>query len=451
MSTNNITANKFASVVTEIPGPKSLNYFNEEQKYIAPGIQTIATLSKIVIEKGEGCIIQDVDGNKYIDFFAGVGVASLGYNHPAYNKYMKEQIDNIHVGSFTSKNRVKLTKLLAENAIGDLTRSQFYSGGSEAVEAALRMAKSYTKKTEFIGFWNGFHGKTMGVLGLLGDNFKAGMGPLPAGIYNTPYADCRHCPLNATFPECNFACVDFIKNKIRFETTNNIAAIIVETIQGTAGNVVPAPGFLKELKKLTEEIGALLICDEMITGFGRTGKMFGAQHEDIIPDIITIGKGFGGGFPMTGVMSREEIIFAKPFGNPSGSSSSYGGNPLASTAAYITLKSIIDDGLVENSRKVGEFMMKKLNELKDKFPIIGEVRGKGLMIGIELVKEKDSKEKLDKKYTEMFFHECLKKGLIVMGYNPDIRIYHPLIVSEDIAEEGIDIMESAFSYVSDQL
>lgn len=451
MSTNNIIANKFASVITEIPGPNSLNYFNEEQKYIAPGIQTIATRSKIGIEKGEGCIVQDVDGNRYIDFFAGVGVASLGYNHPVYNKYMKEQIDNIHVGSFTSKNRVRLTKLLAENAIGDLTRSQFYSGGAEAVEAALRMAKSYTKKTEFIGFWNGFHGKTMGVLGLLGDNFKAGLGPLPAGIYNTPYADCRHCPLNTTFLECDFACVDFIKSKIRFETTNNIAAIIVEPIQGTAGNVVPAPGFLKELKKLTEEIGALLICDEMITGFGRTGKMFGSQHEDIIPDIITIGKGFGGGFPMTGVMSREEIIFAKPFGNPSGSSSSYGGNPLASTAAYITLKSIIDEGLVENSRKVGEFMMKKLNELKDKFPIIGEVRGKGLMIGIELVKGKNSKVKLDKKYTEMFFHECLKRGLIIMGYNPDIRVYPPLIVNEDIAEEGISIMENAFSYVSDQL
>jgi len=208
---------------------------------------------------------------------------------------------------------------------------------------------------------------------------------------------------------------------------------------------------LKELKKLTEEIGALLICDEMITGFGRTGKMFGSQHEDIIPDIITIGKGFGGGFPMTGVMSREEIIFAKPFGNPSGSSSSYGGNPLASTAAYITLKSIIDEELVENSRKVGEFMMKKLNELKDKFPIIGEVRGKGLMIGIELVKGKNSKVKLDKKYTEMFFHECLKRGLIIMGYNPDIRVYPPLIVNEDIAEEGISIMENAFSYVSDQL
>ncbi len=451
MNTDYAEKQKFASVKTEIPGPKSLEYFNEEQNYIAPGIQTIATRSKIAIDKGEGCIVTDVDGNRYIDFFAGVGVASLGYNHPTYNRMMKEQIDNIHVGSFTSKNRVALTKLLSEVAIGDLKRSQFYSGGAEAVEAALRMAKSYTKKTEFIGFWNGFHGKTMGVLGLLGDNFKAGLGPLPAGIYNTPYADCRHCEFNKTFGECDFECVSHIRKKIRFETTNNIAAIIVEPIQGTAGNVVPPPGYLKELRKLADQIGALLICDEMITGFGRTGKMFGTQHEDIVPDIITIGKGFGGGFPMTGVMSREEIIFAKPFGNPSGSSSSYGGNPLASTAAYATLKTIVEDGLVENSAKVGAFMIEKFNEMKKRIPIIGDVRGKGLMIGIELVKEKGSKEKLDKKYTEMVFHECLKRGLIVMGYNPDIRVYPPLIVNEEIAEEGISIMEEAFTYVAEQL
>ncbi len=445
------TTNSYASIITNVPGPNSLKYFNEETKYIAPGIQTIATRSKVTFEKGEGCIMQDVDGNRYIDFFAGVGVASLGYNHPAYNKYMKEQLDNIHVGSFTSKNRVELTKLLAENTIGDLTRSQFYSGGAEAVEAALRMAKSYTKKNEFIGFWNGFHGKTIGVLGLLGDDFKFGLGPLPAGIYTSPYPDPRHCPIDPNPETMAKSCVDFLRKKIKYETTNNIAAIIVEPIQGTAGNVVPAPGFLKLLRQLADEIGALLICDEMICGFGRTGKMFGTQHFDIIPDIMTIGKGFGGGFPMTGVMSREEIIFAKPFGNPSGSSSSYGGNPLASTAAYITLKTIIDDGLVENSAKVGEFMIRKLTQLQKKFPIIGDVRGKGLMIGIELVKEKNLKEKLDKKYTEMFFQECLKRGLVMMGYNPDIRIYPPLIVTEEIAEEGISIMEKAFEYVSDQL
>src|SRR5574338_664603 len=446
-----ISNTKYADVKPEIPGPKSLELFNDEINYIAPGIQTIATRSKIAIDKGEGCIVQDVDGDRYIDFFVGVGVASLGYNHPVYNRLMKEQLDNIHVGSFTTQNRVKLTKLLSEIAIGDLKWSQFYSGGAEAVEAALRMAKSYTKKTEFIGFWNGFHGKTVGVLGLLGDDFKFGLGPLPAGIYNTPYADCRHCEFNRTFPGCNWECVDHIRKKIRYETTNNIAAIIVEPIQGTAGNVVPAQGFLKELRKLTDEIGALLICDEMITGFGRTGKMFGTQHEDIVPDIITIGKGFGGGFPMTGVMSRKEIIFAKPFGNPSGSSASFGGNPLASTAAYATLKTIIEEGLVENSATVGAFMLDKFNEMKERIPIIGDVRGKGLMIGIELVQDKGSKVKLDKKYTEMVFQECLKRGLIVMGYNADIRIYPPLIVSKEIAEEGIQIMEEAFTYVAEQI
>ena len=214
---------------------------------------------------------------------------------------------------------------------------------------------------------------------------------------------------------------------------------------------MPAPGFLKLLREFATEIGALLICDEMICGFGRTGKMFGTQHFDIQPDIITIGKGFGGGFPMTGVMSREEIIFAKPFGNPSGSSSSYGGNPLGSTAAYATVKTIIEDGLVENSARIGEFMINKLKKLQDKFPILGDVRGKGLMIGVELVKEKDSKEKLEKKYTEMYFQECLKRGLILMGYNADIRICPPLIVTEEIAEEGISIMEKALEYVSDQI
>ncbi len=445
-----ILTNHYVDIKTEIPGSKSLELFNEEQNYIAPGIQTIATRSKIALDKGEGCFVYDVDGNRYIDFFVGVGVASLGYNHPVYNKMMKAQLDRIHVGSFTSENRVKLTKLLSEVAIGDLKWSQFYSGGAEAVEAALRMAKSYTKKTEFIGFWNGFHGKTIGVLGLLGDNFKFDLGPLPAGIYSAPYADCRHCEFNKTFPGCNWECVDHIRKKIRYETTNNVAAIIVEPIQGTAGNVVPAPGYLKELRKLADEIGALLICDEMITGFGRTGKMFGTQHEDIIPDIITIGKGLGGGFPITGVMSRKEIIFSKPFGNPSGSSSSFGGNPLASTAAYATVKTIVEEGLADNSAVVGEFMIEKIKEVKQRVPIVGDVRGKGLMIGIELVKPGTNK-KLDKKYTELVFQECLKRGLIVMGYNADIRVYPPLIVTKEIAEEGINIMEEAFIYAAEQI
>lgn len=441
------TLRKKTSVTTPVPGPKSKAIYDLEQRYISPGTQTIATLSQIVVERGEGCVIVDVDGNRYIDFFAGVAVSSLGYNHPKYVRMMQEQVAKIHVGSFTSKVRAELSKMLSENAVGNLHRTQYYSGGAEAVEAALRLAKSYTKKTEVMGFWGGFHGKTLGVVGLIGDTFKQQLGPLPFGIYNTPYANCRRCPLNLTFPDCRWACVDFIRDKIKAETTGNLAAIIVEPIQGTNGNVVPPAGFLVELRKLTKEIGALLICDEMITGFGRTGKLFACQHDDVVPDIVTIGKSFGGGYPMTGLMSSDEIIFSKPFANPSGSSSSYGGNPLASAAAYVTVKTILEDGLVENSRRVGSFMLEKLCGLKAKYPFIGEVRGKGLLIGVELVKP-GTKDKLDKETCKQFFLECLKRGLITMSYNPDIRINPPLIIDEATAEEGIDIMDEAFGVIA---
>ncbi len=444
-------AGKQARIVTSIPGPKSLQYFNEEQQYISPGIQTIALLSKIVIEKGTGCIVEDVDGNRYIDFFAGVAVASLGHAHPKYVAAMKEQIEKINVGSFTTRNRVELTKLIAEVAPGDLKRTQFFSGGAEAVEAAIRLAKSYTKKWEVVGFWGGFHGKTGGVLGILGDTFKHELGPLMPGLYLSPYAYCYRCALDQMYPACEFACVDFLEEKIKTETTNDVAAIVVEPIQGTAGNIVPPEGYLVHLKKVAEKIGALLICDEMITGFGRTGKMFGCQHDNVVPDIITIGKGFASGFPISGLISNEKIIFSKPFAHPSGSSSSYGGNPLAATAALVTVRTILEENLVENSAKVGAFMLEKLLPFKEKYPFVGDVRGKGLLIGIELVKDRTTNEKLDKEYTRMIFQECLKRGLIIMGYNPEIRINPPLIISKEIVEEGIAIMDEVFSYVADRI
>ncbi|MGE5498537.1 MAG: aspartate aminotransferase family protein, partial [Syntrophothermus sp.] len=432
------TNGRRALIRTEIPGPRSVQLRELEQQYIAPGIQTIATASGIAVEKGNGCIIEDVDGNHYIDFFAGVGVASLGYNHPAYVRKMQEQIAKIHVGSFTSESRALLSKLIAENTPGELNRTQYYSSGAEAVEAALRLAKAYTGKTEFIGFWGGFHGKTAGVLGLLGDTFKNGLGPLPAGRYLTPYPDSRYFPVSGENSSLIDECINFMKNKIRYETTGDIAAIIVEPIQGTAGNVIPPEGFLIKLLEAAHEIGALLIADEMITGFGRTGKMFGVDHDKIIPDIMTVGKGFGGGFPMTGIISRDEVIFSKPFSLPSGSSSSYGGNPLASASALITLWTILEEDLVSNSAKVGAYMLERLCTFKQKYPIVGDVRGKGLMIGMDLVKGHGSKDKLDKKYTKMIFSECLKRGLIIMGYNPEIRINPPLVIDMEAAEEGIE-------------
>ena len=251
----------------------------------------MALFSRLTMDRGEGAFLYDVDGNRYIDLLAGVGVASLGYAHPKYVAAMQRQVARIHVGSFTSEHRAALVKLIAELTPGDLNRTQLYSSGAEAVEAAVRLAKSYTGKTEIVGFWGGFHGKTGGVLPLLGGSFKHGLGPLMPGTYSSPYASCARCAFDKTFPSCEWHCVDFLRRKIELETTNDVAAIIVEPIQGTAGNIVPPPGYLKALRTLADEIGALLIADEMITGFGRTGKMFGVEHDGIVPDIMTVGQG----------------------------------------------------------------------------------------------------------------------------------------------------------------
>src|SRR5205807_1578788 len=213
------------------------------------------------------------------------------------------------------------------------------------------------------------------------------------------------------------------------------AAIIVEPIQGTAGNVVPPPGYLRALRLLADELGALLICDEMITGFGRTGKMFAIEHEDVIPDVITIGKGFGGGFPMSGIIAREELAFAKPFANPSGSSSSYGGNPLAAAAARITVETIIEDGLVEHSRRLGAKMLAELRRWESELPIVSDVRGRGLMIGLDLVVP-GTRKLLDKKTTRWIFDTLLSRGVLAMIYNPEVRINPPLVIVSDVFDSA---------------
>jgi 4-aminobutyrate aminotransferase-like enzyme len=413
---------------------RSQAIFDDEAQFLAPGTQSIATMSRLTMDKGEGALLWDLDGNRYIDLLAGVGVASLGYAHPKYVAAMSKQVARTHVGSFTSEHRAQLVKLIASLTPGDLNRTQLYSGGAEAVEAAIRLAMSHTGKKEVIGFWGGFHGKTGGVLPLLGSSFKHDLFPMMGGRYSSPYASCARCAFDKTFPTCNWFCVDFLKKKIQIETTNNVAAILVEPIQGTAGNVVPPPGYLKVLRQLADDLGALLICDEMITGFGRTGKMFAVEHEGIVPDVMTVGKGFGGGFPVSGLIASEKVAFAKPFALPSGSSSSYGGNPLASAAAHVTVQTIIEEGLVEHSRKLGEKMMATMKGWKH--PLVSDVRGRGLMIGFDLV-EPGTKKLLPKSAARWIFDQCIARGVIAMIYNPEVRINPPLVITEEQALEAL--------------
>jgi len=424
----------------KLPGPKSQQAFDAEAQFLAPGTQSVATFSRLCMDHGEGALLWDADGNRYIDLLAGVGVASLGYAHPKYVAAMQRQIARVHVGSFTTEHRAALVKLLARLAPGDINRTQLYSGGAEAVEAAFRLAKSHTGRTEFVGFWGGFHGKTGGVLPVLGSNFKHALGPLMPGTYLTPYASCARCAFGMTFPTCEWHCVEFLKRKIELETAGDVAAIVVEPIQGTAGNVVPPLGYLKALRLVADQLGALLICDEMITGFGRTGKMFAVEHEGIVPDVITVGKGFGGGFPMSGLLIREPLAFARPFANPSGSSSSYGGNPLAAAAARVTVETIIEEGLVEHARVLGERMLAELKRWEGEIPIVSDARGRGLMLGMDLVRP-GTRTPLDKKVTRWVFDTLLSRGVLAMIYNPEVRINPPLVITAEQALEALATMK----------
>jgi 4-aminobutyrate aminotransferase-like enzyme len=428
-------------------GPRSQAITEQEGRHMAPGLQSFALYSGLAMARGQGSRLYDEDGNTYIDFIAGIAVGSVGHCHPHYIETLKRQLDRLTFGSFTTEVRAKFLELLASVTPPGLTRIQMFSGGAEAVEAALRLAKSATKKFEFIGYSGAFHGKTGGVLPLLWGDFKDDLGPLAPGYHSAPYAYCYRCPLELTYPQCGIACAEETRTTLKNET-GGAAAIVVEPMQGTAGNVIPPPGFLSAIRDIAKENGCLLIADEMISGFGRTGRMWGVNHDGVVPDVMTVGKGMGGGFPLSAVVSTDELTRHPPFSKPSGSSSSYGGNPLAAAAGLASLEIITRENLVENSRRVGASMLRKLEEMKEKHAVIGDVRGKGLLLGLELVRDRRTKELVSKDFTMALFQECLRRGLVAMSYTPVIRINPPLSIDEATALEGLEILDEALGAVS---
>jgi 4-aminobutyrate aminotransferase/(S)-3-amino-2-methylpropionate transaminase len=451
MATSQLSKPRLPSIKTPVPGPRSREIFEQEQRYIAPGRQRISSLAEVAFDHGEGATLTDADGNVYVDFFAGVAVASLGHAHPEFTAALEKQSRRLIVGTFANERRAEALRLLAEAAPARLKRAHLYSGGAEAVEAALRLARSVTRKHEVVSFWGGFHGKTGGVIGLIGDESKQGYGPLPGGRYQVPYADCYRCPFRMKYPHCGLFCVEFARKQIKNSSAGAVAAILVEPMQGTAGNVVPPDDWLPAVRSLAKELDAMLIADEMITGFARTGKWWGVEHSGAEPDIMTVGKGMGSGFPVSGVLLSEEHGKAEPFGKPSASSSSYGGNPLAAVAVAETIKAINSENLVENSRKVGAILLSRLLDLKEKYEFVGDVRGRGLFIGMDLVRDEKTGEPLSRKVTELIFKEALKRGLLTMGYFPRVRINPPLVITEEQAEAGVAILDEVFAYVRDNV
>jgi len=437
--------NQQAKIHTEVPGPKSAALRAREDAHIAPGLQGYALMAGIAVGDAQGSAITDVDGNVFLDLIGGIAVNALGHSHPVYVKALQEQVARASVGALTSEARAELCERLAERTPSKaLHRLQLYSSGAEAVESALRLAKCYTGKHEFVSFWGAFHGKTMGVLSLMGSRFKEGLGPMVPGAHQVPYADCYRCPLGTTYPTCSMACVDFARKQLKVGSAGSIAAIIIEPMQGTAGNIVPPKEFLPAVRDLARELGALFIADEMITGMGRTGRNFGVDHTGVIPDIMTVGKAFGGGFPLSGIVTTDEISAAKPWSVPSGSSSSYGGNPLGAAAGAAALKIIDDEGLVENSGTVGAAMLRELQGFVDRYPFVGYVDGAGLFLRVELVKDKASKEPLPRTVTDRIFKECVRRGLLTMAYSASFRIQPALTIDEATAKNALGLLAEVF-------
>jgi 4-aminobutyrate aminotransferase-like enzyme len=418
---------------------KATALFEAEQQFIAPGIQTIALISQLAIAHGRGATLTDLDGRTYLDLSAGVSVASLGHAHPRYVAALTKQLEAVSVGSFTSEPRAELVRLIAELAPGELSRTQFFSGGAEAVEAGIRLARSFTKRTDVVGFTGGFHGKTAGVLPISDVDWKTLIGPLPTGHHLAPYADPTR--FKGSLDACREEAIAALRRVIETEIAGRPAAIVIEPIQGTAGNIVPPPGFLREVCNVAHEYGALLIADEMITGFGRTGKLFGCNHDEVVPDIMTLGKGMASGYPVSALVSTNEIMAAKPFSLPSASSSSYGGNPLAAAAALVTIQTILSDGLVENSVKVGNVLRNGFEALSKKYRSIANVRGRGLLIGFDLVSDQETKALLPKEKCIEFFKRGLAEGLIMMSYTPRVRVHPPLILSAEQAHSALEIID----------
>lgn len=433
-------SNKYVSPTTQ-------EIISKFSKHSLPGGASITEYAGIVVDHAKNSYIWDINGNQYIDFFTGVGVCNIGHSHPKFQETMSKQLERCSVGSFYTDVRAQFYESIMEFLPSNLKQLHMFSTGSEAVEAAIRFARAASGREEIVSFWGGFHGKTQGAISLHAGPRKRDVGPLPTGTHHIPYAYCYRCPLNRSLSDCQYACVELAKNTIKQSTTGNIAAIIIEPVQGTNGNIVPPFGYLKKIRKLADELGALLIFDEVITGFGRTGRFFAYEHESVVPDILVLGKAMGSGVPASAIISDKKLVENTSFSSPSAASSTFGGNPLASAAALATVEIIRDEHLVERSHELGKLVENIIKPWPRELAVVGNTGNLGLMIGIELVFPGTNRP-LPHELTRQFFSSLLSRGVIAMAYDSRIRLYPPLTINDYDLEKGLLAIRSELQLLS---
>lgn len=435
----------------QVPGPIAEAWIQRDGANISP---SYTRSYPFVMARGQGAYVWDVDGNKFLDFTAGIAVTSTGHSHPEVVKAIKEQAEQfLHMSGtdFYYPVQIQLAEKLNELVpIKEQTLVFFGNSGAEAVEAALKLARYATGRPHILAFRNAFHGRTMGALSLTASKVvqRRGFAPLLPEVTHVEYGYCYRCPLNLTYPACDLACVSQIEEELfRAEVPpDQVAAIFVEPVQGEGGYIVPPPGWMKALRELCDKYGILLVADEVQTGFGRTGKMFAMEHFGIEPDIITLAKGIASGMPLGAMVARKSLMTWPPGAH----ASTFGGNPVSSAAALATIR-LLENGLVENAARVGRHIMARLLDMQERHPSMGDVRGLGLMIGVELVKDRDSKERA-KKLRDWVVQRAFEMGLLILGAGQSVvRFMPPLIIDEQIADEGLDIFEKALTEAEEAL
>ncbi len=423
------------------PGPKAKKLLERDEKVISP---SYVRFYPLVLERAYGCILEDVDGNKYIDFNAGLAVMSVGHSHPKVVKAVKEQVEKlIHYSNtdFYYEESVTLAEKLVEITPGNFEKRVFYgNSGAEAVEAAFKLVRWHTRRPRMLAFIGAFHGRTFGALSFTASKpvQRKFFAPLVPGVTHVPYPYCFRCPFKQEFPECNFWCIDFIKEFVleKYVPAEEVAAMIFEPIQGEGGYIVPPDGYFQKLKKLCDEYGILMIDDEIQAGMGRTGKWFAIEHWGIEPDVITVAKGIASGFPLGAAIAKAEIMDWERGAH----ASTFGGNPVSCRAALAVIEIIEEENLLENAAKLGDYIVKRFNELKEDHPIIGDVRGKGLMIGIEFIKDTKTKEPAKKEANEIMMRSWRQGVAVVTCGVSTLRIMPPLTITRELVDAGLEII-----------
>lgn len=420
-----------------------------DHKLLSPS--TRLSYYPLVVARAEGAKVWDIDGNEYIDFLSGAAVTNVGHRHPRVVKAIKDQSDRfIHYTlAYTYyENAVELAKRLVEVTPGDFPKKvAFGLSGSDANDGAIKFARSYTGRSKIISFLKSYHGTTYGALSLSGITLRMRrkLGPMLPEIYHVPFPDCYRCPFKLEYPSCGMHCLDFISTIMdTIVPPEEVAAIVTEPIQGDAGVVIPPDEYMPNLKKLCEENGILFVDEEVQTGFGRTGKWFAIEHWNVKPDAMVLAKAMASGMPISAVVARREVIDSLEAPAHLFTTEA---NPLSCAAAIATIKIIREEKLYERANRLGEYAMKRFREMMDKHELIGDVRGKGLMIGVDLVKDLKTKEPAIKETLKIDWR-AWEKGLVLIHFGKSVlRIAPPLIITQEELDEGLNIIEEAIDDV----